>query len=62
MRESAHTLKGASSNMRASATTSAAAQLELAAGSGESTLIPVLAEKLKTEVKRTIEFLQSKVA
>jgi signal transduction histidine kinase/DNA-binding response OmpR family regulator/HPt (histidine-containing phosphotransfer) domain-containing protein len=62
MRESAHTLKGASSNMRASATTSAAAQLEIAAGSGESALIPVLAEKLKTEVKRTIEFLQSKVA
>jgi two-component system, sensor histidine kinase and response regulator len=62
MRESAHTLKGASSNMRASATASAATQLELAAGSGESTLLPSLAETLKTEVKRTIEFLQSKVA
>jgi signal transduction histidine kinase/DNA-binding response OmpR family regulator/HPt (histidine-containing phosphotransfer) domain-containing protein len=62
MRESAHTLKGASSNMRASATTSAAAKLELAAGSGESVLIPDLAEKLRVEVRRTIEFLQSKVA
>jgi two-component system sensor histidine kinase/response regulator len=62
MRESAHTLKGASSNMRASATTSAAAQLEFAADSGDSTLIPDLAEKLRAEVKRTIEFLQSKVA
>ncbi len=62
MRESAHTIKGASSNMRASSTTSAAAQLEVAADSGESALIPVLADKLKTEVNRTIEFLQSKVA
>jgi hypothetical protein len=48
--------------MRASATTSAAAQLEFAADSGDSTLIPDLAEKLRAEVKRTIEFLQSKVA
>jgi PAS domain S-box-containing protein len=62
MRESAHTLKGASSNLRASAATSAAAQLEVAAGSGESDKIPALAEQLKTHVKRTIEYLQSKVA
>jgi PAS domain S-box-containing protein len=62
MYASAHSLKGASSNLRASAATSAAALLEAAAGSGESAQIAGLAEKLRAEVKRTIEFLQSKVA
>jgi PAS domain S-box-containing protein len=62
MYASAHSLKGASSNLRASAATSAAALLEVAAGSGESAQIAGLAEKLRAEVKRTIEFLQSKVA
>ena len=62
MRESAHTLKGASANLRAPAATSAAAQLEAAAGSGESAQIAALAEKLKSEIERTIEYLQSKVA
>ena len=62
MRESAHTLKGASANLRASAAISAASQLEAAAGSGESTQIAALAGKLKSEIERTIEYLQSKVA
>jgi HPt (histidine-containing phosphotransfer) domain-containing protein len=62
MRESAHTLKGASANLRASAATAAAEQLEVAAGLGESGQFPALADKLRTEMRRTIEYLQAKVA
>jgi two-component system sensor histidine kinase/response regulator len=62
VRASAHALKGASSNMRASAAAAAAAQLELAADSGASAQIPALAEQLRIEVKRTIDYIQSKVA
>jgi len=61
MRASAHTLKGASANLRATAATSAAAQLEVAAGAG-SAQISALAGNLKSEIERTIEYLQSKVA
>src|SRR5258708_33252914 len=61
LRESAHALKGASANLRASAATSAAAQLESAAGMGTSPQIPALAEKLTTEVKRMTAYLRSKV-
>jgi signal transduction histidine kinase/DNA-binding response OmpR family regulator len=60
LRESAHALKGASANLRASATTLAAAQLEEAAGSGESAQIPVLAEKLMAELRSSIAFVRSK--
>jgi two-component system sensor histidine kinase/response regulator len=62
MRESAHTLKGASANLRASAAIKAADQLEIAAGSGHSAQIPALANNLRIEIERTIEYLQSKVA
>jgi two-component system sensor histidine kinase/response regulator len=62
MRDAAHVLKGASANLRASAATSAADQLEAAAISGHATDIPRLAEKLTVEVRRTIEYLQLKVA
>jgi CheY-like chemotaxis protein/HPt (histidine-containing phosphotransfer) domain-containing protein len=62
VRASAHALKGASTNLRASALSPAAAQLEAAALSGDSAELPGLAEKLRTEFKRTIEYLQSKVA
>ena len=61
VRESAHALKGASLNVRASATTSAAAQLEVAANSGEHAQLPALAEQLKTAVEQTMKYLQSKV-
>lgn len=56
-----HTLKGAGANLRASAATSAAAQLEAAARSGDSVQIPALAEKLTTEVTRAIGYLRSMV-
>lgn len=59
LRESAHTLKGASANLRASAATSAAAALESAASLGKSARIPALAEQLSTEIRRTIAYLRS---
>jgi two-component system sensor histidine kinase/response regulator len=59
MRDSAHSLKGASANLRAPAATSAAAQLESAARLGNSAEIPALAEKLTTEVRRTMAYLRS---
>ena len=61
LRLASHTLKGASANLRASAATSAAAQLEAAAGSGRSTEITALAENLTAEVARTIAYLRSMV-
>jgi HPt (histidine-containing phosphotransfer) domain-containing protein len=61
VRESAHTLKGASLNVRASATISAAARLEVAANSGEHAQLPTLAEQLKTAVEQTMKYLQTKV-
>jgi CheY-like chemotaxis protein len=61
MLASAHTLKSASANLRASAAASAAARLEAAAGAGESTKIPALAEKLTAEVRETIAYLRSMV-
>ena len=61
LRESAHALKGASANMRAAAASSAAAQLESAAGLGQSAELPALAKKLGAEVRRTSEYLRTKV-
>jgi two-component system sensor histidine kinase/response regulator len=61
MRESAHSLKSASANLRAAAAAFAAAQLETAADLGESARIPALVEKLTTEVRGAIEYLDSKV-
>jgi two-component system sensor histidine kinase/response regulator len=62
MREAAHSLKGASANLRATAATSAAADLEEAARLRHTSAIPMLTERLTTEVRRTIEYLRTKVA
>jgi HPt (histidine-containing phosphotransfer) domain-containing protein len=62
IRDAAHGLKGASANLRASAATAASALLEKAATSGNAAEIPELADKLTTEVRRTIEYLRLKVA
>jgi two-component system sensor histidine kinase/response regulator len=62
MRQSAHTLKSASANMRAAAAAAAAAELETAAALGDSARIPALAEELVTEVRDAIEYLKSKVS
>jgi histidine phosphotransfer protein HptB len=62
MRESAHTLKGASANLRAIAAITAAEELEEAVGGRESAQIPALAAKLKSEIERSIAYLRSKVA
>jgi HPt (histidine-containing phosphotransfer) domain-containing protein len=61
LRESAHALKGASANLRGSAATSAAAQLEAAARLGKSAQIPALAENLTSEVRRMTAYLRSKL-
>jgi two-component system sensor histidine kinase/response regulator len=62
LRTAAHVLKGASANLRAAATTTAAARLEEAASSGEAAEFPELADNLTTEVRKTIGYLQLKVA
>jgi HPt (histidine-containing phosphotransfer) domain-containing protein len=59
--ESVHTVKGASSNFHASLATSAAIQLEEGCLLGQSAQIPALAENLKIEINRTIEYLRSMV-
>jgi HPt (histidine-containing phosphotransfer) domain-containing protein len=61
MRESAHSLKSASANLRAAAAAYVAAQLETAADLGERARIPALADKLTMEVRAAIEYLESKV-
>jgi CheY-like chemotaxis protein len=61
LRSSAHTIKGASANLRAPAVVAAAAQLESAAGLGENTQTAALAEKLAAEVTKMTAYLQSKV-
>jgi PAS domain S-box-containing protein len=60
--EQAHSLKGASANLRATATAQAAARLEAAARAGDAPQIDTLATALKTEVTRTIDYLRTKVA
>ena len=55
-------MKPLRANLRAVAATSAAAQLEEAATSGNAAEIPELAKKLTTEVRRTIEYLRLKAA
>jgi two-component system, sensor histidine kinase and response regulator len=62
VRESAHSLKSASANLRAIAAATTAAQLEAVAVSGERTRIAALAEKLTTEVRKAIDYLNSKVS
>ena len=61
LRESAHTLKGTSANLRASAAASAAARLETAARTGQSAEISTLADQLTTEVRAAIGYLKTKV-
>jgi two-component system sensor histidine kinase/response regulator len=62
LRESAHTLKGTSANLRASAAAAAAAQLESAARLGQTARMSALAEGLTAEVRGAIVYLQSKVS
>jgi PAS domain S-box-containing protein len=60
--EQAHSLKGASANLRATATATVAAKLEAAARSGDAPQVDTLTSALKTEVTRTIEYLRNKAA
>jgi HPt (histidine-containing phosphotransfer) domain-containing protein len=58
----AHELKGASSNLQAIAASTAASRLEVAARNGDVDQVAGLANELKTEVTRAIEFLRNRVA
>jgi CheY-like chemotaxis protein len=60
--EAAQVIKRASANLRAAAATAAAAELEEAASLGKALEIPALADRLTTEVRRTIEYLRTQVA
>jgi PAS domain S-box-containing protein len=62
IRESAHTLKSASANVRAVAASATAARLEAAAGLGGSAQIQALVEELASEVRAVIEYLKSKAS
>jgi two-component system sensor histidine kinase/response regulator len=61
MRESAHSLKSASANLRAAAAAFVAAQLETAADLGEVAGIPALVERLTTEIRAAIQYLESRL-
>jgi PAS domain S-box-containing protein len=60
--EQAHSLKGASANLRATATAQAAARLEAAAKARDLPQIDTAASELRSEVTRTIDYLRNKVA
>jgi CheY-like chemotaxis protein len=61
LRRTAHSIKGSSSAIRASAMTDAAAQLERAASTGTVEEHAELVENLKAEVSQAIAYLRSKV-
>ncbi len=58
----AHSLKGASTSLRAQATTAVAEQLEAAARAGDADQVVALAATMRSEVARTIDYLRAKVA
>jgi CheY-like chemotaxis protein len=60
--EQAHSLKGASANLRATATAEAAAKLEAAARARDASNVTSLTTALQSEVTRTIDYLRTKVA
>ncbi len=61
VRECAHAIKGASANIRATAASAVAAQLETAAHNGAGEQVPALAEALEAELNRTIDYLHARV-
>ena len=62
LRESAHTIKGASGNLRALVVQATAADLETAAVAGEKARWSMLAERLAREVQQAVAYLQAKVS
>jgi HPt (histidine-containing phosphotransfer) domain-containing protein len=58
----AHALKGAGASMHASAVSVAAANLEAAAREGEPQPLEDLAQSLRSEVERAVDYLQRKSA
>jgi CheY-like chemotaxis protein len=58
----AHEIRGASANIRAGGTSTAAEHLEAAADAGDSAQLEILALELRREFDSAVEFLRSKVA
>ncbi len=58
----AHSLKGASASLRASAAAAAAARLETAAKSCDEKKVVAFVAEVRREITRTIDFLRAKVA
>jgi HPt (histidine-containing phosphotransfer) domain-containing protein len=58
----AHDLKGASSNLQATAASTAAGRLEVAARNGDIHQVAQLAKELEVEVARAIQYLRQHVA
>ncbi|HEY1282951.1 MAG TPA: response regulator [Steroidobacteraceae bacterium] len=57
----AHSLKGASANLRATAAAQAAARLESAARAGNAAEVDAFTSELRSEVARTVDYLQARV-
>ena len=57
----AHSLKGASANLRATAAAQAAARLEAAARAGNAAEVDTFTSELRSEVARTVDYLQAQV-
>ncbi len=62
VKDHAHAIKGASANMYAGATNAAAGRLEEAARSGHSDELRRLAQELRAEVSRAIDYMRVKVS
>jgi two-component system, sensor histidine kinase and response regulator len=60
--ERAHSLKGASANLLAETARRAAERLEQAARAMKSEQIPLLADELRYELQRTMEYLNARIA
>jgi two-component system sensor histidine kinase/response regulator len=62
VQRSAHNLKGATANLRAVTATSLADQLEVAARCGDDFTVELVAEGLRRELERTMDYLARRVA
>jgi PAS domain S-box-containing protein len=62
VQRSAHNLKGASASLHAAAATSLAEQLEDAARCGDNLAVELVADGLRRELERTMEYLARRVA
>jgi HPt (histidine-containing phosphotransfer) domain-containing protein len=62
VKSQAHSLKGASANLHARGARDAAARLEDAAIAGAVDKLPALADELRSQMRRTIDFMRRNLA